>query len=125
MLFLEPTFVKRSTIVPGANLMDHIQEIQNYPPPPPPTPKAGQRPDENSLRLANCANYHEGVRVWLYRPTCTKGKRPSSKPHGRSIQCSHPDKCCGIQDPAKRQTMMLAYLDQLAHNQRTTRDKRL
>jgi hypothetical protein len=27
-------------------------------------------------RLANCVGYHEGDRVWLYRPTRTKGKSP-------------------------------------------------
>jgi hypothetical protein len=26
--------------------------------------------------LANSAGYQEGDRVWLYRPTCTKGKSP-------------------------------------------------
>jgi hypothetical protein len=26
--------------------------------------------------LANCPGYHEGERVWLYRPTRTKGRSP-------------------------------------------------
>jgi hypothetical protein len=30
-------------------------------------------------RLANCAGYHEGDRVWVYRPTRTKDKSPNLK----------------------------------------------
>jgi hypothetical protein len=35
--------------------------------------------------------YHEGDRVWLYRPTRTKGKSPKLQIMGRSIQNNHPN----------------------------------
>jgi hypothetical protein len=30
-------------------------------------------------KVANCTGYHEGDRVWLYRPTHMKGKSPNLK----------------------------------------------
>jgi hypothetical protein len=42
-------------------------DIHNY---------ASQHLKTHYNRLANCAGYHEGEKVWLHRPTCTKGKLP-------------------------------------------------
>jgi hypothetical protein len=51
-------------------------------------------------RLANCAGYYEGSKVWL-SPKPHKGEI-SQAPilMGGPIEGNHPDKC-GIQDPAE------------------------
>jgi hypothetical protein len=57
-----------------ADLVDHLHDIHNY---------ASQHlklaNDQMKIhydKLANCAGYHEGNRVWLYHPTHTKRKSP-------------------------------------------------
>jgi hypothetical protein len=67
---------ERPTIDHAANLVDHLHDIHNY---------ARQHLNLASDwmktrydRLANCARYQEGDKVWLYHPTCMKEKSPKA-----------------------------------------------
>jgi hypothetical protein len=63
---------ERPTTDHAADLVDHVYDIHNY------TRQhqklAGNRMKTRYDKLANSADYQEGERVWLYRPTHTKGK---------------------------------------------------
>jgi hypothetical protein len=66
----------------AVNLVDHINDIHNYARQH--LNLASDRMKTRYDKLVKCAGYHEGDRVWLYRP--------SFNPRGRPIQGSHPDK---------------------------------
>jgi hypothetical protein len=57
-----------------ANLLDHLHDINNYARQH--MKMASDQMETRYDRLANCAGYHEGDKVWLYRST--------SKPHGKA-----------------------------------------
>jgi hypothetical protein len=74
LLFGAPPDKEWPTINHMADLVDHLHNIHNY---------AHQHlklaSDQMKTRydkLANCAGYHEGDRMWLYHPTWTKGNFP-------------------------------------------------
>jgi hypothetical protein len=65
---------ERPTTDHAADLVDHQRDIHQY------ARRhlklASDRMRTRYDKLANFAGYHEGDRVWLYRPTLTKGKSP-------------------------------------------------
>jgi hypothetical protein len=74
LLFGTPPDKERPTIEHAANLVDYLRNIHNY-------ARQHLRLASNRMKtrydkLANCAGYQEGDRVWLYHPTRTKGKSP-------------------------------------------------
>jgi hypothetical protein len=75
-------------------------------------------------KLANSAGYHEGGRVWLYRPTRTKGRSPklqSSWDGPYKIVTRINDVLYRIQrNPTSR---MVVNLDRLASYQGVDRDE--
>jgi hypothetical protein len=69
LLFGTPPDKERPTIEHAANLVHHLIGIHNY-------ARQHLRLASNRMKtrydkLANCVGYHEGDRVWLYRPTRT------------------------------------------------------
>jgi hypothetical protein len=76
-------------------------------------------------RLANCTGYHEGVKVWLYRPTRMKGKLPKLQSSWEGLYNTVTqinDVVYRIQwNPRLR--VMVVHLVQLAPYQGSTRDK--
>jgi hypothetical protein len=77
-------------------------------------------------KLANSASYQEGDRVWLYRPTRTKGKSPKHQsswegPYKIVIRIN--DVVYRIQRNS-RSRMMVVHLDRLASYEGAARDKR-
>jgi hypothetical protein len=77
-------------------------------------------------KLANSAGYQEGDRVWLYRPTRTKGKSPkiqSSWEGPYKVVTRINDVVYRIEkNPMSR--MMVVHLDGLATYQGAARDER-
>jgi hypothetical protein len=74
LLFGTPPDMERPAMEHEANLVDHLRDIHNY-------ARQHLRLASNRMKtrydkLANCAGYHEDDRVWLYRPTRTKGRSP-------------------------------------------------
>jgi hypothetical protein len=74
LLFGESPDKERPTIDYEANLVDHLLNIHNY-------ARQHLRLASDWMktrydRLANCAGYHEGDRMWLYHRTRMKGKSP-------------------------------------------------
>jgi hypothetical protein len=74
LLFGAPPDKEQPTINHAADLVDWLHNIHDY---------AHQHLKLASDRMktrydnaATCTGYHEGDRVWLYRPTCTKRKSP-------------------------------------------------
>jgi hypothetical protein len=61
-----------STIDHAADLVDHLHDIHNYVRQHLKLANEGMK--TRYVRLANCARYHEGESVWMYRQTRTKGK---------------------------------------------------
>jgi hypothetical protein len=75
-------------------------------------------------KLANSAGYHEGDRVWLYRPTRTKGKSPKlqSSWDGQYKVVTRINVVYRIQrNPRSR--MMVVHLDRLTSYQGAARDE--
>jgi hypothetical protein len=75
LLFGAPPDKERPTIVRVANLVDHLHGIHS-------SARqhlklASDRMNTRYDRLASCADYHEGDKVWLYRPIRTKIKLPN------------------------------------------------
>jgi hypothetical protein len=50
-------------------------------------------------RLANSTGFQEGNKVWLYRPTRTRGRPPTLVTLGRPAQDDHQDQRRGLPDP--------------------------
>jgi hypothetical protein len=123
LLFGVPPDKERPTTDYAAELVDHLHEIQEY---------ASQNlklaSDHMKTRydkLANSAGYQEGDRVWLYRPTRTKGKSPKLQslwegPYKVVNRIN--DVVYRIQKNS-RLRMMLVHLDRLATYQGAARDK--
>jgi hypothetical protein len=80
------------TVDHAETLVDHLHVIHNYARQH--LKLAGDRMKTRYDRLANCAGYHEGDKVWFYRPTRTKMKSLQSS-------CEGPYKWCDIQDAAE------------------------
>jgi hypothetical protein len=80
----------------------------------------------STIKLANSTGYQEGDRVWLYRPTRTKGKSPkrqSSWEGPCKLVTRITDVVCRIQkNPRSR--MMVVHLDWLATYQGAAQDER-
>jgi hypothetical protein len=55
-------------------------------------------------RLANSPGFQEGDKVWLYRPTRTRGKSPAPAALERPVHGDHPDQRRGLPDPAYLRT---------------------
>jgi hypothetical protein len=72
LLFGTPPDKERPTIELAANLVDHLGDTHNYARQH--LQLAGNGMKTRYDKLAICAGYQEGDRVWLYRPTRTKGK---------------------------------------------------
>jgi hypothetical protein len=74
LLFGAPPDKERPTTDHAAGLVDHLHDIHDY------ARRhlklASDRMKTRYDELANCAGYHEGDRVWLYRPTRKKKKSP-------------------------------------------------
>jgi hypothetical protein len=124
LLFGTPSNKERPTIELAANLVDHLRDIHNY-------ARQHLRLASNRMKtrydkMANCAGYHEGDRVWLYRPTRTKGRSPklqSAWEGPYKIIKRINDVVYKIQrNPRSR--MMVVHLDRLAPYCRATRDER-
>jgi hypothetical protein len=71
LLFGVPPDKERSTTDYAAELVDQLYDIHNCPTN---LKLASDRMKTRHEKLANSAGYQEGDRVWLYRPTRTKGK---------------------------------------------------
>jgi hypothetical protein len=123
LLFGAPPDKERPTTDYAADLVDHLHDTHNY---------ALQHLKLSSDRmktlydkLANCAGYHEGDSVWLYRPTRTKGKSPklqSSWEGPYKVVTRINDVVYRIQrNPRSR--MIVVHLDRLATDQGAARDE--
>jgi transposase InsO family protein len=92
LLFEAPPDKEQPTIDHAADLADQLRNIHNYARQH--LKLASGQMKTRYDRAANCAGYHEGDNVWLYRPTRKKGKSPklqASIPLGGPIHNSHPD----------------------------------
>jgi hypothetical protein len=78
-------------------------------------------------RLANCTVYHESDRVWLYRPTRTKGKSPKLQTswEGPYKVFTRINDVVYRIERNPRCRLMVANLERLASYQGTARDERL
>jgi transposase InsO family protein len=74
LLFRAPPDEERPTTNHSADLVDHVHDIHNYVRQH--LKLASYRMKTRYDKLAKSAGYQEGDRVWLYRPTRTKGKSP-------------------------------------------------
>jgi hypothetical protein len=74
LLFRTPPEKERPTMEHAENLVHHLHDIHNYARQH--LQLASNRMKTRYDKLANCAGYQEGDRVWLYRPTRTKGRSP-------------------------------------------------
>jgi hypothetical protein len=76
-------------------------------------------------KLANCAGYHKGNKVWLYRPTCKKRKLPKLQSSWEGLY----NEVTQINDVVYRiqrnlrLRLMVVHLDWLALYQGAARDK--
>jgi hypothetical protein len=123
LLFGAPPIKERLTIDHATTLVDPLHDIHSYarqllrP--------AGDRMKTRYDRLANCAGYHEGDKVWLYRSTSTKVKLPklqSSWEGPYKVVTQINDVVCRIQrNPTSR--LMVVHLDRLASYRETARDE--
>jgi hypothetical protein len=81
---------------------------------------------EMERKLANSAGYHEGDRMWFYRPVRTKGKSPklqSSWQGPYKVVTRINDVVYRIQRNP-RSKMIVVHLDRLAPYQGAARDER-
>jgi hypothetical protein len=74
LLFGAPSDKERPTTDRAADLVDHLHDIYYYARQH--LNLASERMKTRYDKLANCAGYHEGDRVWLYRSTRSKRKSP-------------------------------------------------
>jgi hypothetical protein len=125
LLFRAPPDKERPTVDHAENLVDHLQDNHNY---------ARQRLKLASDRvksrhdgLANCACYHEGDAVWLYRRTRTKGKSLKLQPlwEGPYRVVTGINVAVYRIQRNSRSRRMVVQLDRLAPYQGTARDERL
>jgi hypothetical protein len=104
----------RPTTDYAADLVDHLHDIHNYVRQH--LKVASDRMKTRYDKLVNSAGYQEGDRVWLYRPTRTKGKSPklqSSWKGPYKIVTRINDVVYRIQK-YPRSRMMVVHLDRLA-----------
>jgi hypothetical protein len=123
VLFGAPPDREWSTTDHTADLVDHLHDIHHY-------VRQDLKLASNHMKtrynkLANSTGYHEGNRMWLYCPTCIKGK--SSKLQSLwegpyKVVTWINDVVYGIQKNL-RLRMMVVYLDQLVPYQGATRDE--
>jgi hypothetical protein len=66
---------RQGTTPNAANLVDHLHDIHNYARQH--LKLASDRMKTRYDRRANCAGYHKGDKMWLYRPTRAKGNSPN------------------------------------------------
>jgi hypothetical protein len=122
LLFGVPPGKELPTTDYATDLVDHLHDIHYYARQH--LKMASDRMKTRYDKLANSAGYHEGDRVWLYRPTRTNGKSPKlqSSWDGRyKIVTRINDVVHRIQrNPRSR--MMVVHLDRLAPHQVATRD---
>jgi hypothetical protein len=124
LLFGTPPDKERPTIEHAANLVDHLRDIHNY-------ARQHLRLASNRMKtlydkLSNCAGYQESDRVWLYRPTRSKGraaKLQSSWEGPYKIIRRINDVVYRIQR-SHRSRMMVVHLDRLAPYRGAARDDR-
>jgi hypothetical protein len=76
-------------------------------------------------KLANSTGYQEGGRVWLYRPTCTKGKSPKLQSlwEGPYKVVNRINDVVYRIQKNPRSRMMVVHLDRLATYQGAARDE--
>jgi hypothetical protein len=120
--FGHPLKMERPTIYGMANLVNHLHDIHTYARQHPKLPSDGMKTCYN--RLANCAGYHEGAKVWFYCLTCMKGKLPKLQTSWEGpdkVATQIIDVVCRIQENP-RSRMMVVHLDRLAPYQGTARD---
>jgi hypothetical protein len=123
LLFGVPPDKELPTTDYATDLMDHLHDIHNY-------VRQHLKLEIDRMitrydKLANSAGYHEWDRVWLYRPTRTKGKSPKLQ-----FSWNGPYKVVtringvvyGIQRN-RRSRMMVVHLDRLASYQGAARDE--
>jgi hypothetical protein len=119
-----PPDKEQLTIEHAANWVDHLRDIYNY-------VRQHVRLARNSMKpryekLTNGGGYQEGERVWLYRPTRTKGKSSklqSSWAGPYKVITRINDVVYRIQrKPISR--MMVLHLDRLAPYSGAARDER-
>jgi hypothetical protein len=124
LLFGVPPNKELPTTDYATDLVDHLYDIDSY---------ARQHLKLASDwmktlydKLANFAGYHEGDRVWFYRPTRMKGKSPKLQSPGEGpykVVIRINDVVYRIQrNPRSR--MMVVHLDRLAPYQGAARDER-
>jgi hypothetical protein len=112
------------TIDHAANLVDHLHNIHSYARPQ--LKLASDWMKTHYEKLANCAGYHEGSRVWLYHPTRTKGKslKLQSSWEGLYEVVTRIDDVLYRIQRNTRSRLMVVQLDQLAPYQGTARVER-
>jgi hypothetical protein len=123
LLFGVPPDKELPTTDYATDLVDHLHDIHNYARQH--LKLASDRMKTRYDKLAKSAGYHEGNRVWLYRPTRTKGKSPklqSSWDGPYKIVTRINDVVYRIQGNS-RSRMMVVQLDRLASYQGAARDE--
>jgi hypothetical protein len=124
LLFGTPPDKELPTIDHAAHLVDRLHDIHNY------ARKhlklASDRIKTRYDSAANCAGYHEGDNVWLYRPTRKKGRSPKLQspwegPH--TIVTRINGVVYRIQRNP-RSKMIVVHLDRLGPYRGTARDER-
>jgi hypothetical protein len=124
LLFGTPPNKEKPTTDYAASLVDLLHDIHQYARQH--LKFASDRMKTRYDKLANYAGYQEGDRVWLYRPTRTKGKSPklqSSWEGPYKIITRINDVVYRIQK-SPRSRMMVIHLDRLALYQGIARDER-
>jgi hypothetical protein len=121
LLFGTPPDKERPTLEHAA---DHLRDIHNY-------VRQHLRLASNRMKtrydkLANWAGYQEGHRVWLYRPTRTKGRSPKlqSSWEGPYKIIKRIKDVVNRTQRSPRSRMMVVHLDRLAPYRGTARDER-
>jgi hypothetical protein len=123
LLFGAPLDKERPTTDHAADLVGQLHDIHNYARQH--LKLASDRMKTRYDKLANSAGYHEGERVWLYRPTRMKGKSPKLQPSWEgpyTIVTRINDVVYRIRKNPKSK-MMIVHLDRLAPYQGAARDK--
>jgi hypothetical protein len=123
LLFGAPPDKERPTTVHAVELVDHLHDIDDY-------ARRHLKLASNWMKtrfdkVANCAGYHEGDWVWLYRPIRTKKKSPnlqSSWDGTYKIITRINDVVYRIQK-TPRSRMMVVHLDRLANYHGVARDE--
>jgi hypothetical protein len=122
LLFGVPPDKELPTTDYATDLVDYLHDIHNYARQH--LKLASDRMKTRYDKFANSAGYHERDRVWLYRPTRTKGKSPKlqSSWDGPYKVVTRINVVYRIQrNPRSR--MMVVHLDRLASYQRLARDE--